>query len=402
MGEKDALPERKINLVYAAYDLKVGGAQDLVKTLALNADKDRYDVTVITLGFHRDAPDEEPLVSEIRDAGVEVVNFRMWGWEHKEERERLIALMRHKKVDVVHSHIGYPMNIWMSRAAREAGVPAVIYSKHETYKEKSFKLRFDDAILYNRYVDLALATSRLTRNHLVYYEMMLPWKVKLVPNPVDTNYFDPSRFSGSGVRKEFGIPSGAPVVGNMCRLVGRKGLYSFVMACASVSKELPGCYFLLVGDGYKADELKDTVTSIGIDNFIFAGTRRDIGELMAAMDVFLFTPHWGEAFPLVMLEAMSMGKAIVASNVCSNNELIEHGVSGLLPAPAKWRKEVSTLNADPLATAVVSLIKEPETAKMYGRQARKSVVERFGIEVVMRKLGNVYEGLLRKKGVYYN
>lgn len=388
---------RKINLLYVGYDLRVGGAEDLLKTLAINIDKERYNAAVVTVRHERE-PGKEVLAAEIGAAGVEVVEFNMWGWGHVEERQRLIRFMKERRIDVVHSYL-YPVDLWASRAARKAGVPAIIYSKLDTYKKKTLLERFIRSLKFNRNADLALAVSSLTRDHLVHYEFILPWKVKQATNPVDTNYFNPSRFSGDVVRKEFGIPANAPVVGNMCRLVGRKGVESFVEACSLVSKAVPDCHFLMVGYGYKEEELKNLVSSLGVKNFIFTGLRRDIAELMAAMDVFLFTPYWGEGLPLVMLEAMSMEKAIVASNVCSNNELIENGVSGLLPTPMSWENGVDTLDADALAAAVISLIRDPETRKKYGRQARESVVARFGVDAVMRQLETIYEDLLKKKGV---
>jgi glycosyltransferase involved in cell wall biosynthesis len=384
-------------LVYAVHDLVVGGAQDLVKTLAMNVGRDRYEVTVVTASPEMTV-EPEPLADELTAAGIEVVKLNLSSWVDSAPRDRFIKFMADRKFDVAHSHL-FPMDLWTSRAARLAGVPVRVYSKHESYTKKPLLQRLSHTLklIYNS--DLSLATSRLTRDHLVRYEFFPPWRVRVVPNPVDADTFRPDGFDRAKVREELGIPMDAPVVGNIVRLVRRKGVESFIDACGVISKRRTDCRFLLVGDGYLRPELEARAERLGLKNIIFTGMRRDVGELLASMDVFLFTPYWGEALPLVMLDAMCMQKGIVASNVCSNNELIEDGVSGFLPTPSIWKKGVEALDPVPLAEAAIRMIDDREMLGCMGESARTSAVKRFSIDVVMRAHESIYEELLKKKGV---
>jgi len=388
---------RKIRLLYTVHDLVVGGAQDLVRTLATNVDRDRYEVAVATAS-PQPKTGPEPLADELVSAGIQVEKLNLEGWVDAGPRDRFIRYIAKGGFDVVHSHL-FPMDLWSSRAARLAGVPVKVYSKHESYAKRPLLQRLSRTVklMYNS--DLSLATSRLTRDHLVRYEFMPPWRVRVVPNPVDTDAYRPDLFDGQKVRAELGIPADAPVVGNMVRLVRRKGVESFIDACSHISKRRPDCRFLLVGDGYLRGELEERAGRLGLKNLVFAGMRRDVGDLIAAMDVFMFTPYWGEALPLVMLYAMCMQKGIVASNVCSNNELVEDGVSGYLPEPREWKKGVESLDPIPLAQAALSLIDDRESLETMGVNARNTAVKRFSIDVVMRAHEAIYEELLAKKGV---
>ena len=156
---------------------------------------------------------------------------------------------------------------------------------------------------------------------------------------------------------------------------------------------------MLVGYGEDEDKYRELVKSYGLhDRFVFTGARRDIPEVLSALDILLFTPIWGEALPIVMLEAMSMGKAIVASNVCSNGEIITHDESGLLPAPETWSVAVEKLDTDALSDSVIRLISNPALRDDFGKRARIRAEQTFSVPVIMKQLEELYKGLLREKG----
>lgn len=388
---------KKINLLYVISNLLIGGAQELVKTLSLNLKRELFNVSVCSLIEYGGKGDKEPLTEEITAGGVDVTSLHMKGWRDNEEKEKFLRLLKEKEIDVVHSHL-YLTDLWASRLARSAGVSVRIYSKHETYHNKFLYRRLKDALIYNLCVDKALAVSEITKQHLFRYEMINPSKIGKVFNPVDTTRFDPLKFSGGKVRKEYGIPVDGPLIGNISRFVLRKGNEFFIETCFKVSKKIPESWFILVGYGEDESKYKDLVKSYGFqDRFIFAGARRNIPEILSAMDIFLFTPIWGEALPIVMLEAMSMGKAIVASNVCSNRELITHEVSGLLPTPETWSLTVDKLDTDALADSVISLMRSFSLREAFGKQARKRAEETFSVPIIMNQLEELYVRVLREK-----
>lgn len=388
---------KKLNVLYTVDNLLIGGAQDLVKTLSLNLNRDLFNVSVCSLLDYPDKGDIEPLTDEIQAAGVDVTTLYMKDWYDLDERKQFLELLNRKKTDILHAHL-FPADLWSSRMAFAEGVPVRVYSKHETYRDKSLSLRLRNSFYYNMYMDKALATSDITVRHLVEYEFLCPGKVQKILNPIDTELFSPSLFSGDRLREEYGIPAAVPVIGNIARFVPRKGIEAFIEVAYKVLQKIPEARFILVGYGEDESKYKNMVADLGIGhNFIFAGPRRDIANILSAIDIFLFTPLYGEALPISFLAAMSMEKAIIASNVCSNRELITHEVSGLLPTPEKWASTAEMLDADLLADAVIRLITLPSLREEFGRKARQRAEEVFSIPVVMKQLEDLYIGLFLKK-----
>src|SRR4029453_8125800 len=106
------------------------------------------------------------------------------------------------------------------------------------------------------------------------------------------------------------------------------------------------------------------------DRMRLVGYWPGLAEALAAIDVFVL-PSLMEGHPLAVLEAMAAGKPIVATTVGGLAEAMEDGVSGLLVPPG---------DADALAEAVVSLLRDPERAARLGREARRALEERFSLE----------------------
>ncbi|MHA2040026.1 MAG: glycosyltransferase family 4 protein [Promethearchaeota archaeon] len=388
---------KKINVLYVIDNLLIGGAQELVKTLSLNLNRELFNVSVCSLVGYDSKSDKEPLSDEITSGGVDVTTLYMKGWRDKKEKEKFIELLKEKEIDIIHSHL-YPTDLWASRLGKSAGVPVRIYTKHDTYHNKFLLIRLRNAFYYNNCVDTAQAISDISEKHLKEYEFVNPSKIIKIYNPVDTDAFNPFSFSGEKVREELGIPLDVPLVGNVSRFVPRKGNEFFIETAMKVLKKNPDCRFFLIGWGEDENKYRDLIKSYGIqDRFIIAVARRDIPEILSAIDIFLFTPLWGESLPITVLEAMSMGKAIIASNVCSNRELVEHEVSGLLPTPEKWSLTANMLEAGRLADSVLRLIDNPALREDFGKQARLRTEKTFGVPVIMKQLEGLYKRLLREK-----
>jgi glycosyltransferase involved in cell wall biosynthesis len=386
-----------INIIFTIDNLLIGGAQELVKTLALNLNKNLFNVSVCSLIHCQKSDNNEPLADEIRAKGIDVVKLNMKSWSDSEEKTKFIKLLRDKEIDIIHAHL-YPADLWACRLAQSAGVPVKVYTKHETYHNKPLHRRVVDACFYNYYMDKAIAISDISDVHLKKYEFVNPFRVCKIFNPVDTEKFDPAQCSGTIVRDEFKIPLSAPVIGNVARFVARKGINFFIETAAKVLQEVPEAFFILVGYGEDESKLKKMTANRGIsDHFIFTGPRRDIPNLLAAMDIFLFTPLSGESLPIALLEALSMGKTIVASNVCSNREIISHEISGLLPTPRHWSLTAENLDTDILADSVIGLIKSSSTREAFGKMARKRAQDIFSISTIMRQVENLYTSLYLEK-----
>ena len=120
---------------------------------------------------------------------------------------------------------------------------------------------------------------------------------------------------------------------------------------------------------------------------IFAGFQKNVNQFVNVVDVFVL-PSIMEGFGIVLLEAMALRKAIVACRVGGIPEVITDGVTGIL-VPSK--------DSNALAKAIVGLITDDKTKQRFGEAARKVVEERFSQEVAMKRIEDLYRGLLEAR-----
>jgi glycosyltransferase involved in cell wall biosynthesis len=204
--------------------------------------------------------------------------------------------------------------------------------------------------------------------------------VYVIPNGVDTNRFAPLPDTAS-IRAEICVGPADPVVTIVAALRPEKNHELFLDAAAHVVKRVPNAKFLVIGDGPRREPLEHYAADLGITSSVrFLGTRDDIPRLLSTSDVFALTSH-NEAKPISILEAMSAGKPVVATNVGSIKEAVVDGETGYLVRPG---------DANAFARRLVELIEDPIRARQMGDLARNAVVENWSIEAMVHR----YERLI--------
>ena len=148
----------------------------------------------------------------------------------------------------------------------------------------------------------------------------------------------------------------------------------------------PDARFLNVGDGVGFDEVSRRVRDLGLDPSVcLTGFRRDIPEVMAALDVLVLPSIRSEAIPQVIPQALAVGTPVVASTVGGSPELIRDGENGRLVPPGDSRA---------LADAILALLREPERARAMARAGQAMVQERYTIDATMARTTAVYRDLV--------
>jgi glycosyltransferase involved in cell wall biosynthesis len=216
-------------------------------------------------------------------------------------------------------------------------------------------------------------------------------RVHTVLNGIDVAGWDP-KLDGHPIRREFGIPTDAPLLASVSRLFRQKGQPELIRALALVRRDLPDVWLLIVGadafgsrEGSFTEELKVLARQFGVaDRIVFAGERSDIPRIMAACDVFAL-PSLEEPFGLVFLEAMAMQRPVVALDDGGTPEVVDHGRSGLL-SPAQ--------DIDTLAKNILTLLKDGELRARFGVHGRARVLEHFTAQRMARDAGATYEAIL--------
>lgn len=165
----------------------------------------------------------------------------------------------------------------------------------------------------------------------------------------------------------------APVFLLVARLLEAKGIKEYAEAARKVKKRFPSVRFQLLGPeengpgSIPVEQIREWEDAIE-----YLGEASDVRPFMAAADVIVL-PSWREGLPTVLMEAMSMGRAIIATNVPGCRELVDPGVNGLLAEAA---------NPDSLAASICELLEQPKLISKMGLAGRRLAEEKYDARVV--------------------
>jgi glycosyltransferase involved in cell wall biosynthesis len=212
--------------------------------------------------------------------------------------------------------------------------------------------------------------------------------VSLVRAGIDPEPFVKARgaVARQRVRSELGIGPSDLVIGTVACLKPQKEPENFVRVAALVAEELPQARFILAGDGVLRDRIDRLVReNLLSGRFHLLGWRRDIPELMSAMDVFVLTSRW-EGLPCVLLEARAAAVPVVATDVGGAKEAIEEGIHG-------WLCPVGDTTA--MARRVRAVIEDKQRGIEMSRPS-ETFPKEFTIAETVRQHQELYDRLLRR------
>jgi glycosyltransferase involved in cell wall biosynthesis len=209
---------------------------------------------------------------------------------------------------------------------------------------------------------------------------------RLIRNSIDVKQFDPSA-SYANIREQLHIPDTATVVTFMARLSTQKDPLTFLKAIPFVLQKHPGTKFCLFGDGNLREAVAEMIHQIQAGDCITFGTfRKDVAAVLNLTDIYVLPSLW-EVIPLGLLEAMAMGKACIATDIPGTTEALHDNKNGLL-FPAG--------DAEALAEGINRLIEDKDLSRRLGAEARKTVLEHFNIETLIRENESLYEEIAPK------
>jgi glycosyltransferase involved in cell wall biosynthesis len=222
-----------------------------------------------------------------------------------------------------------------------------------------------------------------------------PPETRLLPWGANPTQFTPD-FRTAEARKMFTVNPDRLLIVALGRLVHKKGFGTLLAAMPRIVDNFPQVHLLVGGEGPLRQQLSNQAAALGISSQVsFAGgvPWDRVPELLASADVFVLPSQRDEygnvdGLPTVLLEAMSSGVAVVASEIGGVSLVLEDGRTGLIVPPGE---------PIALAQAVLTLVRDPDRRAAIGKAARQSVVERFNWESVAREIVVLLElGILMK------
>lgn len=351
--------------MFVVPDLRIGGAERHVTTLAPKMDSTRFMPSVICIG------EKGRLFDALPQAGIEAAALNLGGKKNAFRALRqLVSKMRSARPDVVVTR-GYNAEVLGRIAAVIAGVKHSIVWVHSAVdiEPRSWIRKSADQLLLP-WTASYFGVAEAQRGYIVDGLDCPDDKVRIIHNGVELDLFDTT--TDRSILAEFGIDClGDPVVGIVASLRPEKGHVTLLHAARIVLNDVPRLRLLIVGDGAIRAELEALCANLGIaNNVCFCGARSDIGQVLRAMDVFTLSSNT-ECFPISVLEAMACARPVVCTDVGGISEVVEDGVSGYLVPPQ-----------DPaqLAARLKELLSNPALALRMGQAARLRIEAEFSLE----------------------
>ena len=286
-----------------------------------------------------------------------------------------MRVLRRGGYDIVNTHFS-PDYIVPATAARLVHQQGRVLTRYFVGPWKGFKRRMYGGMLYPKII----AVSEAVRNALLSGSLPEA-QVTTVHGgvPVREQAVVPAP-----LRKELGLPADAVLIGIVARLAPEKGHRFLLEAMRAVDRK---AVCLVAGEGPEETALREYAAANGLaDRVYFLGWRLDSDAIMAALDVVVQPSLWEEACSLSILEAMSLGKPLVATLSGGNAELIVQDETGLL---------VAKHDVPALTEALNRLACDPGLRERMGAAGRRRQVERFSVQAMAADTERVYEACLR-------
>ncbi len=375
----------KLKLLLGITLSEMGGAQKVVHDLISTLPQDRYDITLVTypggeligwvdrLNKSRD--------EEIKIIGVPSLRREISPWNDLRTFYRLYRIMKKNHYHIAHFHSS-KMGVLGRWAAWLARIPRIIFSVHGwgINEYQPLPLRIVLSLVERVSGSLCHHVVCVSQQHLeigVQNKWMDPDKASVIYNGISP----PPNVKGK-LRKELKVDENTIIMGTIMRLRTPKDPIFTIQVFHALRKLGLDLKLVIIGDGPLRDDCEKLIQHLAIENQVYLlGTREDARELLNDIDVFTLFTKW-EGLPLVIMEAMYAGKAILASNVGGISEIIHHKETGLL---------INELNLNQAVIMLKDLLDSPKSLEMLGENSRKLALEKFSMSRMSKAYQEIYE-----------
>ncbi len=347
-----------VRVLYVIPSSNIGGAETMLLTLIDALDRKQFTPAVCVIGGG-------PLLDEVKRRALETQVVPPFdGSLDLRFLKRFVLAVKQASPDIIHGHV-WLAAFYSAVAGRLLGIPVVstLHSKNEleSLRERlALRLlaRFSRSVVFvcDSQQRHFAAVAPIRRGVVIHNGLRAR-----PPAAQDANSQSVS------LRQEHGIASQAPVVTCVANFRHMKGHAGLIDAWPLVVKNLPAARLILLGDGECRNSLEAQCARLGIlHSVLFLGSRGDVLPFLAISDV-VVSPSLSECLSYAIMEAMSMGCPVVATDVGGNTDLIKHGDGGLL---------VPSCDPEALADGVCFLLSDRKLAARMGHiaQARQEAL----------------------------
>jgi len=362
----------KIRVLVLIKGLGIGGAEKLISEGSRFWDRDSFHYTVAYV-----LPWKDQLVGDLEDQGIEV---HMIGGERgltPPTVGRLRRLVKDLEIDLIHAHLPT-----MGIVARIVSPVPVVYTEHNMADSYRPLTRALNRLTYGRNA-AATAVSGAVAGTVSTWPGEPPI---VIPNGVAV-HVEPEQILTA--REELRISPSDPLVVHVGNIRPGKGHDVLIDAARYLHRRMPSVRFASIGgEKYPGDldRVRNRAIEAGLEEHLrFLGRRTDALSFVAAADIFV-NPSSVEGLPVAILEAMALGRPVVAAAAGGVPGIVKDGETGILVEPNEPKA---------LAAGIEKLLNDPFLAERLGQAAQDMVEKEYGLEPMVQATEDVYRQVIR-------
>lgn len=376
---------RKIKVLVFKSDYgKTGGAETLLSSILRYMDSKRFRITLIIITNNPDY--SLPFLNEeINNASIDKL---IVPWQSLisavKAIKRLRGLLSESEADIIYTH-DMRSNLVAFFLSHICKIPWVAHVHGRLGKTASWKIsiyeKIDQILIFR--ADTVIVGSENLKKRMG--NLSRHTAVEIIPNSIDTDWLRNYRGDASRLRASLFPNFEGHIIGSISRLHRGKGIHILLQAFSRLKKEIPDIRCIIVGEGPQEKELKELVEKTGIvESVVFTGYCEDIVQYLSIMDIFVVC-SFTESLPISMLEAMAMGKPVIATDVGDIGHVLDYARSWLIVKPA---------DIEGLMRALKNLLNDPASRMRLGLEGKDKVKSRYSTAVNVKNIENILAGLL--------
>lgn len=364
-----------MNILQIVSSSRVSGAEKHVVVLTEHLNQRGHNIIAL-------CPPGEWLPPQLRDAGATVLERNMSFLRMLKMANSIKQVIQEHKIDIIHSHLTRAtyFGCLLGQITGKSVISSVHVHSHD--------------IVY-RYIlpqpkNHIITVSDWVRNGFISLGVP-PKQVHTIYN--GTEFIDaPHNLTGSEmlpIHAEFSLPPDAELIGIFARVNEFKGQHLLIRALRQVVSERPHAYLICVGpvEPRMQKALWELAATSGIAERVrFTGTRNDVQRILGAMDV-VALPSRYEACSMAIIEAMAMGKPVIATRAGGNPELVLDNETGLL----------IERNPEVLADAILTILNDTNARARMGSAARSLAENRFSAHTMVDNIEALYRQIMQEQ-----
>lgn len=365
-------PADKLKILFIHGGMEIGGAERELLGIVDRLPNTRYELSVAS-------PGQGPLTEELNRRAIPQAAIPLPPWrklrafaQRSSSVRQLRQVIESDPPTVVHVN-----DMWWvpqtMQAVRNMGIPVAAHVRQqiEPTKVRRYGLHHADLLFaVSRHVQAGLMAGGVLKERLrvLYSGIEIP-----ADQPHDT----------IDLKRLLALPPQARLIGTVANLFARKGYHVMIEALPLILAEMPDVHYVIIGGGDQEyhTSLQQAVDNKGLRNHVhFIGHQSHVASYLTAFELYVH-PALMEGFGIAVLEAMAMGKPVIATRIGGVPEIVEDGMTGIL---------VPAGDAEALAANVVTLLEDPDRASRMGHAGRERARDQFSWDTMLAGLMSGY------------